>query len=186
MNICDLYHTPDFQCSVTCGNGRKQRSVTCSAGTNKCDPRTRPQSHISCNAGSCPQWRVTEWSQVSKWERNLKSPLNYITREKTRIVSLIVRIKINVTCFLFVRVYGLILNFSPCQHHHSGDSWGSKTTHSFVEGSNFICWTFIINPLSCGHLIIQIRRCDQGSHHLQLDTVLGLANVTVVISLLFL
>lgn len=71
MLVTGRNHVPSFQCSVTCGDGRKQRPVSCSAGTNKCDPKTKPQSSVSCNAGSCPYWKVTKWSQVSKSEHIL-------------------------------------------------------------------------------------------------------------------
>lgn len=52
------------QCSVSCGNGKKERTVECSGGRGKCDSRNKPQPTTSCNAGRCPEWKVGDWSQV--------------------------------------------------------------------------------------------------------------------------
>ena len=55
-----------LQCSVTCGDGTKRRSVLCSGGKNKCDSKTKPEPVSKCNLGVCPQWEAGEWSQVDK------------------------------------------------------------------------------------------------------------------------
>ena len=52
------------QCSVSCGNGKRERTVECSGGRGKCDSKTKPQSPTSCNPGPCPKWEVGDWSQV--------------------------------------------------------------------------------------------------------------------------
>ena len=52
------------QCSVSCGSGKKERTVECSGGRGKCDSRNKPQPTTSCNAGRCPEWKVGDWSQV--------------------------------------------------------------------------------------------------------------------------
>ena len=95
LNASDLYRVPSFQCSVTCGDGRKQRPVSCSAGTNKCDPKTKPQSSISCNAGSCPQWKVTKCSQVRKCEHSNSTTIHLsYTRTSSLAVENCVRFSI--------------------------------------------------------------------------------------------
>lgn len=58
-------------CSVSCGDGFQTRSVTC-ADQNKrrlhnelCGKNeVRPAIHQTCNHGSCPQWRIRDWSKV--------------------------------------------------------------------------------------------------------------------------
>ena len=52
------------QCSVSCGNGKIERTVECTGGSDKCDSRTKPQATRSCNPGACPEWTVGDWSQV--------------------------------------------------------------------------------------------------------------------------
>lgn len=52
------------QCSVSCGNGKKQREVECSGGRGLCDSRSKPQAATNCNLGSCPEWKIGDWSQV--------------------------------------------------------------------------------------------------------------------------
>ena len=52
------------QCSVSCGNGVKSRSVECSGNRGKCDVKTKPTSTDSCNLGSCPVWKVGNWGRV--------------------------------------------------------------------------------------------------------------------------
>lgn len=53
-----------LQCSVTCGDGLKSRTVQCSNTSSRCDPKTMPTTMESCNTGPCPQWNVGSWSQV--------------------------------------------------------------------------------------------------------------------------
>ena len=52
------------QCSVSCGNGVKSRSVDCSGNRGKCDVQTKPTSTDTCNLGSCPVWKVGNWGRV--------------------------------------------------------------------------------------------------------------------------
>lgn len=49
---------------MTCGDGLKTRTVQCSEGSNKCDPKTKPATSAKCNLSSCPQWRIAPWSEV--------------------------------------------------------------------------------------------------------------------------
>ena len=52
------------QCSESCGNGVRSRSVECSGNRGKCDVQTKPTSTDSCNLGSCPVWKVGNWGRV--------------------------------------------------------------------------------------------------------------------------
>lgn len=54
----------DFQCSKTCGNGIKTRSVDCYGHNSQCDVQTRPSSRTVCNLGPCAQWKAGDWQQV--------------------------------------------------------------------------------------------------------------------------
>ena len=51
-----------FQCSKSCGNGIRTRTVVCSGV--KCDAKSKPTSRVVCNLGSCLEWKVGEWQQV--------------------------------------------------------------------------------------------------------------------------
>ena len=53
-----------LQCSVTCGNGVRTRTVECTGGKGKCNNRTQPHSTARCYLGSCPEWNVGTWSQI--------------------------------------------------------------------------------------------------------------------------
>ena len=53
------------KCSVTCGNGSKQRAVECSRSDVTCDPIIKPTSTARCDLGACPKWETGEWSLVS-------------------------------------------------------------------------------------------------------------------------
>ena len=66
---------------MSCGNGKRERTVKCSGGRGRCDSRSEPQATTSCNLGPCPEWKVGEWSQV-KIDRYLKwySRLNGIQK----------------------------------------------------------------------------------------------------------
>lgn len=44
------------QCSVTCGDGRQSRKVTCSADDSvSCDTASKPSDSRLCSMGPCPQ-----------------------------------------------------------------------------------------------------------------------------------
>ena len=53
---------PLFQCSVTCGQGAKERRVQCQGV--ECDNRTKPASRTPCSEKDCPQWREGPWNEV--------------------------------------------------------------------------------------------------------------------------
>lgn len=52
---------------MSCGNGKRKRTVECSGGRGKCDARSEPQATTSCNLGSCPEWQVGDWSKVKSF-----------------------------------------------------------------------------------------------------------------------
>ena len=59
-------YIPDFQCSKSCGNGKKTRSVDCVGGLNtQCDSNNRPDTVADCNYGPCPEWKVGDWQEVA-------------------------------------------------------------------------------------------------------------------------
>ena len=62
--VCILYRFPVLQCSVTCGDGNRRRSVSCSGGLSKCNPKNKPEAVSHCNLGACPEWRTRQWSKV--------------------------------------------------------------------------------------------------------------------------
>ena len=62
--VCILYRFPVLQCSVTCGDGNRRRSVSCSGGLSKCNPKNKPEAVSHCNLGACPEWRTSQWSKV--------------------------------------------------------------------------------------------------------------------------
>ena len=70
------------QCSVSCGNGKRERTVECNGGRGKCDSDTKPQATTSCNLDPCPEWKVGNWSQV-KFTRYLYFEVrgNYLVRQ---------------------------------------------------------------------------------------------------------
>ena len=81
---CILYRFPVLQCSVTCGDGNRRRSVSCSGGLSKCNPKNKPEAVSHCNLGACPEWRTSQWSKVgsffyssvSSLDSQLINPLN--------------------------------------------------------------------------------------------------------------
>lgn len=55
-----------FQCSKSCGDGKKTRSVDCFGGLNaQCDSNNKPSTVADCNYGPCPEWKVGEWQEVA-------------------------------------------------------------------------------------------------------------------------
>lgn len=55
-----------FQCSKSCGDGKKTRSVDCFGGLNaQCDSDNKPSTVADCNYGPCPEWKVGEWQEVA-------------------------------------------------------------------------------------------------------------------------
>ena len=82
--VCILYRFPVLQCSVTCGDGNRRRSVSCSGGLSKCNPKNKPEAVSHCNLGACPEWRTSQWSKVgsffyssvSSLDSQLINPLN--------------------------------------------------------------------------------------------------------------
>uniref|UniRef100_T1DG09 Putative disintegrin and metalloproteinase with thrombospondin motifs n=1 Tax=Cupiennius salei TaxID=6928 RepID=T1DG09_CUPSA len=60
------------QCSVTCGEGVRRRTITCHnsdddsrLSLNHCDHRTEPTSTEKCIEKPCPHWVVGRWSDCS-------------------------------------------------------------------------------------------------------------------------
>ena len=59
-----------FQCSVSCGGGRKQRKVWCMLGSQKvsddqCNRKLRPVAKKECHLKECPEWYPGGWGPVS-------------------------------------------------------------------------------------------------------------------------
>ena len=54
-----------LQCSKTCGDGFKRRTVQCEGGNARCNSNSRPQSIARCNLGLCPEWKPGPWSKVN-------------------------------------------------------------------------------------------------------------------------
>ena len=67
--LCHIFYScfvSDFQCSKSCGDGKKTRSVDCVGGSNaQCDSNNRPDTVADCNYGPCPEWKVGEWQEVA-------------------------------------------------------------------------------------------------------------------------
>ena len=57
------------QCSASCGNGTRERSVSCPVA-HRCEPFVRPGSLMACYGGSCEQWVVGEWSDCQGCGQN--------------------------------------------------------------------------------------------------------------------
>ena len=58
-----------LQCSVTCGKGKKTRTVKCvnekgqEVNEELCK-KLRPKVIRRCRAGKCPRWRTKDWGEV--------------------------------------------------------------------------------------------------------------------------
>ncbi|XP_010192321.1 PREDICTED: A disintegrin and metalloproteinase with thrombospondin motifs 7-like, partial [Mesitornis unicolor] len=70
------------ECSVTCGNGTRQRRVHCSNSTGAaCDPAERPSSEAACSSLPCQdKWDSadTEWSGSGASSREILNEIHYI------------------------------------------------------------------------------------------------------------
>ena len=58
------------QCSVTCGEGIKRRSVTCQDEEGRLYPDkwcegNKPKDQKTCKRTSCAKWDASRWSGVS-------------------------------------------------------------------------------------------------------------------------
>ncbi|CAA93287.2 A disintegrin and metalloproteinase with thrombospondin motifs gon-1 [Caenorhabditis elegans] len=70
---CPKYKLGEWsQCSVSCEDGWSSRRVSCVSGNGTevdmslCGTASdRPASHQTCNLGTCPFWRNTDWSACS-------------------------------------------------------------------------------------------------------------------------
>ena len=68
INICCV-SVLSHKCTVTCGQGERQRRVRCFQGNQivdilQCDLTLMPVSTKSCEMGTCPIWRHGEWGPV--------------------------------------------------------------------------------------------------------------------------
>ncbi|CAI2350188.1 unnamed protein product [Caenorhabditis sp. 36 PRJEB53466] len=72
-DACPKYKLGEWsQCSVSCEDGWSSRRVSCVSGNGSevemalCGPVTdRPASHQTCNLGTCPFWRTSDWGACS-------------------------------------------------------------------------------------------------------------------------
>ena len=61
----------DFQCSATCGKGRRGRYVSCRDRLGNMVEETsclyvpKPVSQEACQVKACGKWQLGDWSQVS-------------------------------------------------------------------------------------------------------------------------
>ena len=79
-----------LQCSKTCGDGFKRRTVQCEGGNARCDSSSRPQSIARCNLGLCPEWKPGPWSKVNiKFKSNMACSTGYFGRAITHLHVLI-------------------------------------------------------------------------------------------------
>lgn len=59
---------PWSACSASCGTGWQRRQVLChdeKGPSENCAEDQKPDSRQSCDAGACPQWNKSKWSQCS-------------------------------------------------------------------------------------------------------------------------
>ncbi|XP_028966579.1 A disintegrin and metalloproteinase with thrombospondin motifs 7 [Galendromus occidentalis] len=57
------------KCSASCGNGTRERSVSCPVA-HRCEPSVRPQGLMACYGEPCEQWVVGEWSDCQGCGQN--------------------------------------------------------------------------------------------------------------------
>lgn len=54
-----------FQCSSDCGEGTRERTVTCTNPQGLCDPLSQPTLKEPCEDHSkCYEWKTGDWSKV--------------------------------------------------------------------------------------------------------------------------
>lgn len=57
-----------FQCSVSCGEGIRQRSVSCRLASGQlspgCSGENKPAFREACNIRPCPTWITGDWGKV--------------------------------------------------------------------------------------------------------------------------
>lgn len=57
-------YSPWSECSARCGNGTRERSVSCPK-PHKCDHDERPSAVSACSQGPCIDWVLGPWSDCS-------------------------------------------------------------------------------------------------------------------------
>ncbi|XP_022109098.1 A disintegrin and metalloproteinase with thrombospondin motifs 9-like isoform X2 [Acanthaster planci] len=68
---CPFWHQGEWSsCSVSCGQGKKQRLVRCLQGnyivdSSRCNHSLMPESVAPCNAGECAYWQASGWGPCS-------------------------------------------------------------------------------------------------------------------------
>ena len=82
---------------MSCGDGKRERTVECSGGRGKCHPRTKPQATTSCNLGSCPEWKVKDWSQVKL--------IRYMKCRKRLTVAMTIRFSSNMNKYFALQSF---------------------------------------------------------------------------------
>ena len=84
-----------LQCSVSCGEGTRIRSMKCLAGNGTevsathCADKQPHQRIEACHRGECPVWRESEWDQVQTYLSESPTLMfRYISPQKPPPVAL--------------------------------------------------------------------------------------------------
>ncbi|XP_078343629.1 A disintegrin and metalloproteinase with thrombospondin motifs 9-like isoform X3 [Oculina patagonica] len=70
LRACPVWHEePWSECSVSCGEGQRQRSVDCRFANGQsspgCDEKIKPPTKEVCNIRPCPYWMTEDWGKCS-------------------------------------------------------------------------------------------------------------------------
>nr|CAB3220003.1 A disintegrin and metalloproteinase with thrombospondin motifs 9 [Phallusia mammillata] len=112
-------------CSSTCGGGTRKRVVVCrslSTRNASCDEGEKPVSIEPCESGTCPRWKVTNWSECSK------SCSDGVRRRYVYCVMSDNRRTYNHRCDVIMKPVDVeVCNKRPCadQHRWRKGAWGS-------------------------------------------------------------
>uniref|UniRef100_A0A8R1HW91 Peptidase M12B domain-containing protein n=1 Tax=Caenorhabditis japonica TaxID=281687 RepID=A0A8R1HW91_CAEJA len=124
---CPKYKLGEWsQCSVSCEDGWSSRRVSCVAGNGSevemsaCGPPSeRPASHQTCNLGSCPFWKTSDWGacSVSCGNGHRERSIECIYRDQSVDSSFCGDSKMPETrqpCHLLPCTYWKSTHWSPC------------------------------------------------------------------------
>lgn len=78
-------HFSSLQCSVSCGEGTRRRSVDCRFANGQlslgCDKKKRPATKEACNIRPCPTWMTGDWGSVSYPSGAISQHINLVMSE---------------------------------------------------------------------------------------------------------